>query len=63
MSEDIKKDKIVGMGDLPLNVDYNALKKGLESGGNKSPFTNFFDSLKPQEPANNTSQEKPNHQD
>lgn len=44
MSDNIKKDKIVGMKDMPLNVDYDALKKGLEqSQGQKlSPFDNFF---------------------
>ena len=46
MSEDIRKGRIVGMGSSMNHVDYEALKKGLETNKSKSPFTGFFDSLK-----------------
>lgn len=63
MSKDIKKDRIVGTGELPLNVDYEAIKKGLESNQDKSQFSNFFNSIKAPLPTNHTNQEPTNHQD
>lgn len=48
MSEDIRKDRIVGIGGKLSHVNYEELKKGLENNKNKSPFANFFNSLKAQ---------------
>lgn len=63
MSKDIKKDRIVGTGELPLNVDYEAIKKGLESDKTKSQFSNFFNSIKVPSHPNHINQEKTNHQE
>lgn len=50
MSDNIKKDRIVGMSEVPSSINYEQLKKGLESNKPKSAFSNFFDTLKKEEP-------------
>jgi len=54
MKEPIRKGELKGVGQSATHVDFEELKKQLESGDikNKSPFSNFFDGLKDQTPTN-----------
>ncbi len=66
MSDNIKKDRIVGIGGMPLGVDYDKLKAGLKSDSKKSAFSNFFDTLKDQQsqtPASHKDHTPPTHQE
>lgn len=50
MKEPIRKGELKGAGSSPTHIDFEQLKKQLESGSHKekNPFSNFFDSLKKQ---------------
>lgn len=63
--EPIRRGEIKGVGTNPSHINFDQLKQQLDSGAEKgkSPFSNFFDTLKPQEPASHKVQENSNHQE
>lgn len=57
------RNRIVGTSENPFNIDYDSLKKGLDSEAKKSPFSNFFNGLKPQELPTHQEKDQPTDQE